>query len=492
MEHSKRISPNEEPKILEPVLIKTVTNERINIDKNEFKIGRARDNDEIILDVMISRRHCIFRCIGQDEWTLKDLSSSGTFVNGNAIGSGEVQNVRPGDTIQFSPNETFRYVFTLTEKDHCVKKARIDEKILDTVLVKQRTFAENQECQRKELKNKLEINQKEQVKLKQQLEDLLSQQAMAKDDNENLLKQVTILEEKIKTCNSQEEHLNNMYSQLLQKLENERLQFEARLNEEKQKWQEALDMSKQEKEMLEIKMKDQMEKWREEQQVEWKNMMESKVKEEKNIQAQLMNEKTMLEEKLKNHVNEKTMLEEKLKETEKALKEQEAKAETSQAILNINTSGKIASTSECIFLNLNQFEIPQYEIIDTIDLTEISQNILETNINENILGKVSNIMDEQLTCAICSELFIKATTLNCAHTFCHHCINLWNKKQKNCPVCRKPVISMIRSLVLDNFIESMIDNLPTELKNRRREIIQEREGKVLIIIMCFYTLNVTL
>ncbi|KYN34316.1 E3 ubiquitin-protein ligase RNF8-B [Trachymyrmex septentrionalis] len=288
MEHSKRTLSDEEPKILEPVLIKTVTNERINIDKNEFKIGRARDNDEIILDVMISRRHCIFRCIGQNEWTLKDLSSSGTFVNGNTIGPGEVQNVRPGDTIQFSPNETFRYVFTLTEKEHCVKKARIDEKILDTVLVKQRTFAKNQE---------------------------------------------------------------------------------------------------------------------------------------------------------------------------------------------LNTSGEIASTSECIFLNLNgdQFEVPQYEIIDTIDLTEINQNILETNINENILGKVSNIMDEQLTCAICSELFIKATTLNCAHTFCHHCINSWNKKQKNCPVCRKPVISMIRSLVLDNFIESMIDNLPTELKNRRKEIIQDRK-----------------
>lgn len=36
---------------------------------------------------------------------------------------------------------------------------------------------------------------------------------------------------------------------------------------------------------------------------------------------------------------------------------------------------------------------------------------------------------------------------------------------------------MNRSLVLDNFIESMIENLPTELKERRREIIEERKGK---------------
>lgn len=139
----------------------------------------------------------------------------------------------------------------------------------------------------------------------------------------------------------------------------------------------------------------------------------------------------------------------------------------------------VASTSEYIFLlDGDQYEIPEFPIIDTIDLTELNtQDTLETTIKESILGKVSNIMDEQLTCSICSELFVKAMTLNCTHTFCHHCIKSWNKRRRDCPVCRKPVISMIRSLVLDNFIESMIENLPTELKNRRKEIIQEREGK---------------
>ncbi|XP_011871913.1 PREDICTED: E3 ubiquitin-protein ligase RNF8-A-like isoform X2 [Vollenhovia emeryi] len=433
----------------------------------KFKIGRARDNDEIILDICISRKHCVFRCEDRDEWTIKNVSTNVTLVNGVAIPPGGVQRVNPGDTVQFSLNETFKYLFTFAEQEHCAKRPRIDEKILDSVLVKQKTFAESQECQRKELKDKLEIKQKEHIELKHQLEDLLTQQTVAKDDKENLLKQITALEDKIRACNAQEGHLNNMYSELLQKLENERLQFEVRINEEKQKWQEALNMSNQEKETLEVKMKEQMEKWREEQQAEWRRMMESKVQEEKDIQAQLLNEKNMLETRLK--------------ETEKALKEQEAKAETSQAVLCANTSDDtIASTSECIFLNLNvdQYEVPEYQIIDTIDLTEISQNILETNIKEDIYGKVGHIMDEQLTCSICSELFVKATTLNCAHTFCHHCIAMWNKKRKDCPVCRKPVISRIRSLVLDNFIESMIENLPPELKNRRKEIIQEREVSV--------------
>jgi len=122
-------------------------------------------------------------------------------------------------------------------------------------------------------------------------------------------------------------------------------------------------------------------------------------------------------------------------------------------------------------------ESSMLNVIDTIDLTAIDENVIETNTKENVFEKVGNIMDEQLTCSICSELFVKTTTLNCMHTYCHHCINMWIKKQRKCPVCRKSITSMNRSLVLDNFIESMIENLPVELKNRRREIIEEREGK---------------
>ena len=51
--------------------------------------------------------------------------------------------------------------------------------------------------------------------------------------------------------------------------------------------------------MMEMKMKEQMEKWTEEQQAEWKNVMENKVNEEKSIQPQLVNEKILLGEKLK-------------------------------------------------------------------------------------------------------------------------------------------------------------------------------------------------
>lgn len=136
-----------------------------------------------------------------------------------------------------------------------------------------------------------------------------------------------------------------------------------------------------------------------------------------------------------------------------------------------------SSSDNCIFVELVDMNQPQgFHLLDTIDLTGFSQSI-ETNTKEGVLGKVSDIMDEQLTCSICSELFVSATTLNCMHTFCHHCINAWCKKRRDCPVCRKPVTSMNRSLVLDNFIESMIENLTAEQQKKRKELLKERKGE---------------
>ena len=51
--------------------------------------------------------------------------------------------------------------------------------------------------------------------------------------------------------------------------------------------------------MMEMKMKDQIEKWKKEQQVEWINVMENKVNEEKSIQTELVSEQIFLQEKSK-------------------------------------------------------------------------------------------------------------------------------------------------------------------------------------------------
>lgn len=64
-------------------------------------------------------------------------------------------------------------------------------------------------------------------------------------------------------------------------------------------------------------------------------------------------------------------------------------------------------------------------------------------------------MEDEMQCSICSEMFIKATTLNCSHTFCKYCIEKWKKTENICPICRTKITSMNATLVLDNVIEKV-------------------------------------
>lgn len=71
--------------------------------------------------------------------------------------------------------------------------------------------------------------------------------------------------------------------------------------------------------------------------------------------------------------------------------------------------------------------------------------------NENTM----EVMEDEMTCSICSELFVKTMTLNCSHSFCKSCINTWMLNKKICPICRTPIKDLHPTIVLDNFIEKV-------------------------------------
>ncbi|OCT79572.1 hypothetical protein XELAEV_18026380mg [Xenopus laevis] len=97
---------------------------------------------------------------------------------------------------------------------------------------------------------------------------------------------------------------------------------------------------------------------------------------------------------------------------------------------------------------------------------------------EEVLNHMNDVLDNELQCIICSEHFIEAVTLNCAHSFCSYCIKSWRKRKEECPICRQEILSETRSLVLDNCIDSMVDKLSPEMKNRRAALILERKEMV--------------
>ncbi|XP_055993342.1 E3 ubiquitin-protein ligase RNF8 isoform X2 [Sorex fumeus] len=96
---------------------------------------------------------------------------------------------------------------------------------------------------------------------------------------------------------------------------------------------------------------------------------------------------------------------------------------------------------------------------------------------EEVLSHVHDVLENELQCIICSEYFIEAVTLNCAHSFCSYCISEWMKRKIECPICRKDIKSKTHSLVLDNCINKMVENLSSEVKERRIALTRERREK---------------
>ncbi|XP_048337849.1 E3 ubiquitin-protein ligase RNF8 isoform X2 [Sphaerodactylus townsendi] len=96
---------------------------------------------------------------------------------------------------------------------------------------------------------------------------------------------------------------------------------------------------------------------------------------------------------------------------------------------------------------------------------------------EEALSHMNDVLENELQCTICSEHFIEAVTLNCAHSFCSYCVREWMKRKMECPICRRSIISQTRSLVLDNCIDRMVENLDNETKQRRLALIKERKGE---------------
>ena len=94
---------------------------------------------------------------------------------------------------------------------------------------------------------------------------------------------------------------------------------------------------------------------------------------------------------------------------------------------------------------------------------------------EEVVTQVTEGLKNELQCIICTELFIEAVILNCAHSFCTHCIRKWRKRKDECPVCRQKILSQTRCLALDNCIESMVKNLSPNTKARRQTLVTERK-----------------
>ncbi|KAL0993244.1 hypothetical protein UPYG_G00105140 [Umbra pygmaea] len=85
----------------------------------------------------------------------------------------------------------------------------------------------------------------------------------------------------------------------------------------------------------------------------------------------------------------------------------------------------------------------------------------------------ASVLEDELTCPVCCEIFQYPVVLKCSHSFCRACLQqYWNQKKskRECPVCRmrcslaEPTVSLVLKNVADTFLRRRMSQDDTALK----------------------------
>lgn len=87
---------------------------------------------------------------------------------------------------------------------------------------------------------------------------------------------------------------------------------------------------------------------------------------------------------------------------------------------------------------------------------------------------IEEILDSDVYCAICREVYVHPIILNCSHSFCKFCLIFWLNKQVCCPSCRMVAVFQTENLALRNTISKMISNTSAKYKRERSNLVQQR------------------
>lgn len=79
-----------------------------------------------------------------------------------------------------------------------------------------------------------------------------------------------------------------------------------------------------------------------------------------------------------------------------------------------------------------------------------------------VSSRSGSMLEQELSCPICCEIFKDPVVLKCSHSFCRACLQqFWNKKKarRECPICRRkcsltePTVSLALKNVADTFLK---------------------------------------
>lgn len=69
--------------------------------------------------------------------------------------------------------------------------------------------------------------------------------------------------------------------------------------------------------------------------------------------------------------------------------------------------------------------------------------------------------------------------IDCGHTFCKFCIEEWDKKKHECPICRKKMSNISKHCEIEALVNKIFLLLSDDIKKRRQATIEERKSEVI-------------
>ncbi|KAI5090710.1 E3 ubiquitin-protein ligase rnf8 isoform 2 [Silurus meridionalis] len=432
-------------------------------ENTEVTIGRGLNVTHQILSVscplMISRNHCMFKQIEHGQWTVTDNESlNGVWVNGTRISPGKPHTLQQGDVVRFGvpldgiPVE-FEYVLLQSSldkvKDFLTKPAGAEAKALTSRPKRSKRKFGTDET---EANNPPDSDSKLYRRSNTDKSHGLSCPTAALPDQAGPSEPSGRLSQ----CSDSSQHLTTLkrYNENLKALKERMGATQKRAAElEKQGGSslEEMEALQEQMKLLQGELNSQQELARRRLEI-----LERSVCEEER--------RSGLERNRQKEDGLKRQLEEALNEHRKVIEELKHEREGFQEVLQ-------AKDKE-------------------LEVTKEEKERARAQ-KEEVVTQMTEVLENELQCIICSELFIEAVTLSCAHSFCKHCIADWRRRRDECPICRQSIVSQARSLVLDNCIDRMVENLSTVMRERRTALVRQRKGER-CVLLAHYTAKLTL
>ncbi|KAK3542468.1 hypothetical protein QTP86_025875 [Hemibagrus guttatus] len=421
-------------------------------ENTEVTIGRGLNVTHQILSVscplMISRNHCMFKQREHGQWTVTDNESlNGVWVNGTRISPGKPHVLQQGDVVRFgvpldgNPVE-FEYVLLHTSLD------KIKDFLTKTTAAEIKALTSRP----KKFKRKFGTDETESINPPDSKPKLYRTTSTDKSHG-HPCPTATVPNQagpsqpsgSFTQCSDSSQHLTTLkrYSDNLKALKERMGATQKRAAELEGQEGSSLEQQK-EMEVLQEQMK----------------LLRAELKSQQELAQQRMEilERSVCEEERRLATERSQQKEDGLKkQLEDALKEQRRVIED----LKHEREG---------FQEVLQAKDKELEVTKEEKERARAQK-------EEVVTQMTEVLENELQCIICAELFIEAVTLSCAHSFCQHCIADWRRRKDECPICRQPIVSQARSLVLDNCIDRMVENLSTEMRERRTILISQRKGE---------------